>query len=224
MLHIRETLPYARPIFPDRPEAGQELARFVDGAGAADPIVLGIPRGGLPVGFPLACELIAPLDVLVLRKLPIPDSPEAGFGAITPDGTIILNEPLVRQAGLTEATIRRVAESVLREVQRRQEAYRGSRPFPSLKCRDVFLLDDGLATGYTMLAAIQMVRKAGARRIIVAVPASPLDSARRVEQSTDELYVLVAQQHGPFAVASFYERFPDLSNQEVREWISRPTN
>jgi len=224
MLHIGQSYPYARPLFADRPQAGERLREFMAGLATTDPIVLGIPRGGLPVGFPLADRLRAPLDVIVLRKLPFPDSPEAGFGAIAPDGSVVLNDELVALGGLSEQTIKSVARQVLKEVHRRVRAYRGGRPFPSLQGRDVILVDDGLATGYTMLAAIDMARKAGAGRVIVGVPVSPADSADKVNHKADEVYCLAAQGSGPFAVASFYRSFPDMSDDEVRQWLSRPTN
>lgn len=223
MLHVGHKFPYARPLFADRAEAGERLRDFVSVLKPKEPIVLAIPRGGLPIGCPIAQRLGAPLDVIAPRKLPLPDSPEAGFGAIAPDGTIILNESLAAQARLSEETIRAIAQEVLDEVRRRVRLYRGDRPFPSLADRDVILVDDGLATGYTMLAAIDLARKAAARRVLVAVPVSPMSSLHRVNRKADEVYCLAAQEKGGFAVASFYRSFPDMLDDEVKLWLSRVT-
>lgn len=184
-------------------------------------MVLGIARGGIPVGYSLAKSLGGILDVVTARKLPIPWNPEAGFGAVAPDGTIFLNRDMVRRLGLGEVEIGEVAREVLAEVRRREEVYRGKKPFPALEGREVILTDDGLATGYTMLAAIAMVRKRGPGFMAVAVPVSPEETARMIEPLVDLFLCLHRSRRYPFAVASFYRDFRDLTDEEVRGYLER---
>jgi putative phosphoribosyl transferase len=184
-------------------------------------VVLGIARGGIPVGYSLAKSLGGILDVVTARKLPIPWNPEAGFGAVAPDGTIFLNRDMVRRLGLGEVEIGEVAREVLAEVRRREEVYRGKKPFPALEGREVILTDDGLATGYTMLAAIAMVRKRGPGFMAVAVPVSPEETARMIEPLVDLFLCLHRSRRYPFAVASFYRDFRDLTDEEVRGYLER---
>ena len=177
--------------------------------------MLGIPRGGVPIGYEISRSLNCPLDVVVPRKLPVPWSPEAGFGAVMPDGTRVLNEGMVANLGLSEQEIDRIAESVLREIKRREALYRGNQPQPELAGKVVILTDDGLATGYTMLAAVKAVRKQEPASIVVAVPVSPRDTAREVAHEADEMVVLYISDQYPFAVAMFYHDFADMTDEEV---------
>ncbi len=219
---ILETIPTMprRPFFDDRQAAGRRLAGVLSEAyGGVDGVALAIPRGGVPVALEVAQTLAIPLDVIVPRKIPIPWEPEAGFGAVTADGTILLNEPLVTQLGLTEAEIRRLAAQVQEEVRRRTRAYRGTRPMPDLKGKMTFLIDDGLASGFTMLTAIQSLRRSDPGQIVVAVPVSPRRSVNLVEAEADELVCLIVQETPPFAVASFYASFPDLSDEQVIAYL-----
>ncbi len=206
-------------VFSDRREAGRHLAERLLGFRERECIVLGIPRGGVPVGYEISSALECPLDVVVPRKLPVPWSPEAGFGAVMPDGTRVLNRPMVAQLGLSASDIDGIAAEVLREVRRRERAYRGDRPAPELAGRVAMLVDDGLATGYTMLAAIEAARKQGAEEVVAAVPVSPRDSAERVGRAADSSIVLHVSRMLPFAVASFYRSFPDLSDEAVRRLL-----
>ena len=205
-------------LFKDRDEAGQRLAESYQGP-RHDVVVLGIPRGGLPVGYPLAQSVGGVLDVIVVRKLPIPYNPEAGFGAIAPDGSIVINEEMMRSLRLPEEQVREIAAQVLVEVRRRESAYRGDRPFPDLKGKNVVLTDDGLATGITMIAAIKMARKLGAEQVIVAVPVSPVDTADRIRPLADHFHCLYFSSHYPYAVASFYRDFHDMSDAEVLRYL-----
>jgi len=208
-----------QPPYRTREEAGERLAQALAEYRGRHAIVLGIPRGGVAVGAPVARALDAELDVIVLRKIPIPWEPEAGFGAITAEGDVILNEQMVRRLGLTQEVIQRQANKVRAEVERRARAYRGERPFPDLRRRPVIVVDDGLATGYTMIAALRSARSRGAEELVCAVPVSPRDSLEAVRPWADRLVCLVISDEYPFAVASFYRKFPDLSDDEVRELL-----
>ena len=206
-------------MFEDRYDAGRQLARQLL-IYRHKAIVLAIPRGGVPVGYEIAKKLEVPLDLIIPRKLPIPSEPEAGFGAIAPDGTIVLNEEMVAYLGLTSREIGKIAAAVLEEVRRRIKEYRGNSALPILKGKRVIIVDDGLATGYTMIAAVRAVRNERPARIIVAVPCSPGTSVARLEREADEVFSLAVQQYGPFAVASYYERFPDLADEEVKRLLN----
>jgi putative phosphoribosyl transferase len=215
---IGQTIPSMprRPFFRDRRAAGRALAHVLSESYAGvDGIALAIPRGGVPVALEVARALKIPLDVIVPRKIPIPWEPEAGFGAVTADGTLLLNEPLVAQLGLTESQIERLAAQVQEEVRRRLQVYRGSRPVPNVKGKTVFLIDDGLASGFTMLTAVRSVRNEEPGEVVVAVPVSPLRSVNLVQPEADQLVCLIVQETPPFAVASFYGQFPDLSDWQV---------
>jgi putative phosphoribosyl transferase len=206
-------------VFTDRREAGVRLADRLSSYQSEDCIVLGIPRGGVPVGYEIARRLDCPLEVIVPRKLPIPWSPEAGFGAVMPDGTRVLNERMVEDLGLTQLQIDGIASRVLAEVRRRENLYRGARPEPDLEGRVVILTDDGLATGYTMLAAVQATRNRSPREIVVAVPVSPRGTAREVARVADKLMVLHLSDALFFAVAAFYYNFHDMADAEVKQYL-----
>jgi putative phosphoribosyl transferase len=183
-------------------------------------VVLAVPRGRVPVGYEVAKRLGVPLDVIVPRKLPVPSDPEAGFGAVAPDGTVVLNEALMKYLVLSPEEVGEIVGEVLREVRRRIKEYRGDRPFPGLKSKNVIVVDDGLASGYTMIAAVRAIRKERPKRIIVAVPCSPRTSVERLEREADEVICPEVQPGGPFAVASYYESFPDLSDGEVKDLLA----
>lgn len=203
--------------FRDRFDAGHQLARALEKYRGQDVIVLGIPRGGVATASAIAEALHAELDVIVPRKLPLPFSPEAGFGAIAEDGTIILNEALVKHVRLSAEEIRTIADHVLAEIQRRVREYRGERPAAQLSGRVVILVDDGLATGYTMLAAIHSVKKQSAARVVVAVPCSPASTLADVKPLVDDLVCLVAPDTLSFAVADYYQDFHDMTDDEVKQ-------
>lgn len=205
-------------MFKDREDAGRRLAESYRGP-RDDVVVLGIARGGLPVGYPLAASLGGTLDVIVVRKLPIPGNPEAGFGAIAPDGSMVINEEMLRELRLPQDQVIAIASHVLDEVRRREEVYRGERPFPELKGKNVALTDDGLATGYTMIAAIKMARQFGAASVSVAVPVSPARTAERIKPLADYFHCLHVSDRYPFAVAGFYLDFHDLSDAEALRYL-----
>jgi putative phosphoribosyl transferase len=208
-------------IFADRSDAGRQLAQRLVDYRWQDCLVLGIPRGGVPVGYEISRALNCALDVIVPRKLPIPWSPQAGFGAIMPDGTRVLNEEMVSSLGLSPEQVDRIANQVLVEVRRREARYRGEWPAPVVTGKTVILTDDGLATGYTMLAAIRGLRRHQPREIIVAVPVSPRSTAQAVRQEADKFVVVHVSEAIPFAVAMFYHDFSDMSDEAVRALLER---
>ena len=206
-------------LFRSRADAGKRLAeRLLDYEGE-DVVVLAIPRGGVPVGAEVARRLNARLDVIIPRKIPIPWNPEAGFGAITADGTIVLNQRMVKNLGLSKDEIQRAADEVREEIERRTREYRDDRPPTDVKGKTVILVDDGLASGYTMLAAIESVRKHNPVRVIVAVPVASSAAARLVSARVDGMVALVTSERLPFAVAEFYGEWRDLTDEETEGYL-----
>lgn len=209
-------------LFDNRQDAGRLLVEELLPLRSKlkDPIVLGIPRGGIPVGFQIAKILECPLDTIVLRKLPIPANPEAGFGAVTLDKVVIFNESLLARLYLSQDSINKIVDNVYKEVLRRNRVYRKDKPFPALDNRSVILTDDGLATGYTMLAGIEFSRKRKAKEIIVACPVGHRQAYRLVKKKADKMIILHISDLDYFAVASFYKEFPDMSDAEVISYLS----
>jgi putative phosphoribosyl transferase len=208
--------------FRDRTEAGRLLGeRLGDLARRTDVVVLALPRGGVPVGRQVARALGAPLDVFLVRKLGLPAQPELAMGAIASGGTQVLNDDLVRGLRLGADVIERVAERERAELERRERLYRDERPFPELAGRTVVLVDDGLATGATMRAAVEAVRTRGPDRVAVAVPAAPPHSLGELEPHVDGLAWLIAPE--PFqAVGAWYEDFREVPDDEVRRLLALP--
>ncbi len=200
---------------PDRQTAGQVLAEALKSqAGRDDVIVLALPRGGVPVAAEIARALDAPLDVMLVRKLGVPGYPELAMGAIASGGVRVMNDEVVRYSGAGEADIEAVAEAEGRELARRERVYRGDRPWPDLKGRCVILVDDGLATGATMHAAIDAVRAQQPGRIVVAVPVAPPDTVRALEPLVDEV-VCPLQPESFMAIGQWYRDFTQTSDAEV---------
>jgi putative phosphoribosyl transferase len=212
-----------RALFEDRYDAGNKLAEEIISQGCefSNPIVLGIPRGGLAVGYPVAQKLTCPLEPVMLRKLPIPFNREMGFGTVDLDKEVILNEDLIKAGYISEKVIQSIVDEVYEEVLRRDKVYRGNRPFPQLKNRSVLIADDGLATGFTMLAAIRFARKREAEEIVVIVPVAHHESYNLVKKEADDIICLHISHGFSFAVASFYMRFPDMSDVEVIEILKK---
>jgi len=208
-------------FFSDRADAGRRLAERLLEYENKDAVVLAIPRGGLPVGFEVARRLHADLDVIIPRKIPIPWNPEAGFGAVAADGTIVLNQSMVGALGLTGDEIEQAAEEVRREIVRRTSEYRGDTPPADMHGKPVILVDDGLASGYTMLAAVESLKKHNPSRVVVAVPVASRGAARLVRPKVDELVALIVSEQLPFAVANFYARWVDISDEEVVSYLDR---
>jgi putative phosphoribosyl transferase len=193
------------------------LAERLLGYRAEDPVVVGLPRGGVPVAAEVARALDAPLDVLVVRKLGCPFQPELGMGAIGEDGAIVLNRELIARLGLGGEEVQQVIERERVELERRLRRYRGERPPEPVSGRTVILVDDGLATGATARAAIQVLRLRGARRVVLAVPVAPPHTAQAFGGVADE--VVVVQTPEPFfAIGQFYVDFAQTSDAEVA-WL-----
>jgi putative phosphoribosyl transferase len=208
-----------RTVFRDRVEAGDVLAaRLGHYAGRDDVLVLALPRGGVPVGARVATALGVPLDVFVVRKLGVPGHEELAMGAIASGGVRVHNEEVVSKLRLDDATIERVAEAEERELARREHRYREQRPPPELAGRVVILVDDGLATGSTMRAAVAASRRLGPARVVVAVPTAPASTCAELRREADE--VVCATTPRPFrAVGYSYRSFPQTSDEEVRDLL-----
>lgn len=206
--------------FRDRREAGRALAERLRGyAGRDDVIVLALPRGGVPVGYEVATALGVPLDVFLVRKLGVPGHEELAFGAIASGGILVLDRDLVAQLGLGGATIERVIAREAAELERREQAYRGDRPPPDLRGKTVILVDDGLATGSTMMAAAAAVAQQEPARVIVAVPVAAADTCELLRQQADEVVCLVTPS--PFhAVGIWYDDFRPTEDDEVRQLLA----
>jgi putative phosphoribosyl transferase len=209
--------------FHDRREAGQLLARRLGDYKDRDKVVvLALPRGGVPVGYEIARELRAPLDVYVVRKLGVPWQPELAMGAIAGRGTEVLNEDVVAAYNIPPHVIRAVAEREGRELNRRLQEYRGSRPPLDLCDRTVILVDDGLATGSTMRAAVKAIRQEQPRAVIVAVPVAAAQTCREFQAEADEIICLRTPPDFA-AVGYWYEDFSQTTDLEVRELLSDDT-
>jgi predicted phosphoribosyltransferase len=202
-------------VFQDREEAGLYLAKALEEFRGQDAIILAIPSGGVPIGLTVRSYLQLPLDLLIIRKIPIPGNPEAGFGALSLEGDMVLNEGLVHRLRLSSREIEEEAELVRMELERRNHLFREDRPWPRLKGRIVIMIDDGLASGYTMMAAAIMVRRHDPSQIIVAVPTAPLQTLERIETYVDKIVCLNIRTESRFAVAESYRNWYDLSSEEV---------
>ncbi|WP_462330863.1 phosphoribosyltransferase [Thiohalocapsa halophila] len=206
--------------FDDRTEAGRLLAQAVHGyRGRDDLLVLALPRGGVPVAAEVAADLEAPLDLMLVRKLGVPGQPELAMGAIATGGVQVLNPDIVNGLGLSEGAIDRVAETEGRELARRARVYRGERPAPRIRASCVILIDDGLATGATMRAAVSAARAQEPSTLVVAVPVASSDALDLLEPTVDHL-VCLATPEPFFGVGRWYAAFPQTSDDEVRNLLA----
>ena len=207
--------------FTDRIDAGRQLGEHLRLLALGEnPLVLALPRGGVPVGYEVAKAIGAELDILVVRKLGLPMHPELAMGAISSGGSEYLNQEVISMAGVTPHEIDAVRQAELAELNRREQRYRGNRARPNLKDRTVILVDDGIATGASMLTAIQAVRLMSERRIVVAIPVAPAD-ARTTFKSVVDDYVCLMEPQAFGAVGEFYYLFDQVEDQEVIDLLNR---
>ena len=212
-----------RYLFDDRVAAGETLAAMLQTEyGHTDNgMILAIPSGGVPVAIKMSEILGLPFDLLIVRKLQIPGNPEAGFGAMTLAGTAFLNESLLAQLRLNPAQIDAEKNRVAQELEKRNRMFRSDRPFPDLSAKSIILVDDGLASGFTMLAAVDMTKKAQARETIVAVPTAPQRSIDHILSEVDKIFCPNIRTASYFAVAEAYRNWYDLSEKEVVDLLQR---
>lgn len=209
-------------LFRDRFHAGEILGEMIREAPVdwKNGLVLAIPAGGVPVGKKISEILALPFELSIVRKLQIPDNREAGFGAMAQDGTVFINTPLLNNLQLSPEEIKVEERRVREELERRNEHFRGGRPFPDPAGKVVILADDGLASGYTMLASIHMAKKGKARETIVAVPTAPEPSIERVGAEADHIFCANIRSGPSFAVAEAYRNWYDLRDDEVLDLLS----
>jgi len=200
----------------DRSDAGRRLAELLVTYRAEDPLVLALPRGGVIVGYEIARALNTELDIMVARKLGAPDNPEFGFGAIAPPDVRYVNYQAVEMLGLSDQDVDRVAAQESRELDRRMNEYRGDKPPLDCRGRTIILVDDGLATGATARAAIAAIRRQSPRRIILAVPVAPVDTAESIRDDVEELICPVIQADF-YAIGQWYDSFEQVTDDEVKE-------
>lgn len=208
-------------FFEDRTDAGRKLAKELKRyANRSDVVVLGIPRGGVPVAAEVAASLSAPLDVFLLRKLGVPGYEELAFGAIASGGVRVLDRQIIESVGISEEEIERVTSEERKEMWRREQAYRGDRPALKVKGKTVIVVDDGMATGASMTAGIRALRLMEPRRIVVAVPVAPEKTCILMMSEADEV-VCVHTPRVFYAIGLFYDDFSQVEDEEVLAALER---
>jgi len=207
-------------VFEDRRDAGRLLGEMLAKYRDADALVLALPSGGVPVGVEVAKALNAALDLLIVRKIQIPGNPEAGFGAISPDGTPIINENFLAMLSLSKKAVEVQVNKAMESVKQRNALFRKNRPYTSFKGKTIIIVDDGLASGYTMLAAIRFVKRDKPQKVIVAVPTSSARAIDFILTEVDELFCANIRTSFSFAVANAYRNWYDLTDEDViREYM-----
>ncbi|KKI00268.1 phosphoribosyltransferase [Methanosarcina sp. 1.H.T.1A.1] len=203
-------------MFKNRKDAGEKLAQVLEMYRPENPLILAIPRGGVEVGLQVSRKLGADFSLIIVRKLPFPDNPEAGFGAIAENGSTFI----IKNAGywLARETIEKIKQEQIAEVERRVNAFRGGNPLPKLSRRTIILVDDGIAMGSTMRVAIKLCRARKAGKIVVAVPVAGREAADAIAKEADELVVLDIPVYFR-AVAQVYENWYDVSDEEVLDLL-----
>lgn len=208
-------------LFRDRAHAGRLLADSLCGyADRPDVMVLALPRGGAPVAYEVAKALHAPMDVFLVRKLGVPGHEELAMGAIATGGARVLNYSVVQGLGISGGVIEAVAEQEQREIERRELAYRGDRPAPDVRGRSVILIDDGLATGATMRAAVAALRQLEPERVVVAVPTASPEACAELREEVDEMICTFTPEEF-YGVGMWYEDFSQTTDDEVRDLLER---
>lgn len=205
--------------FQDRHEAGIKLAELLKKyKGNKDVIVLAIPRGGVEIGYEIAKFLNLKLDVIVTKKIGLPDDEEFAIGSVGPDKKTILNEETIRIYNVSRGYIHERAREIGREIERRYRAYRGKYELPRLKDKIVILTDDGIATGFTTKAAIGYVKSQKPKKIILAVPVAPLDFTKQIEKEVD--FICLHSTDKFYSISQFYDNFPQLEDEEVKNYLN----
>jgi putative phosphoribosyl transferase len=208
-------------LFRDRTEAGRLLAGMLgEYANREDVLILGLPRGGVPVAFEVARALKAPLDIFIVRKLGLPTNEELAMGAVASGGVRVLNDEVVRSFGVAESVIEAVAEKEQIELKRRESLYRGDNPMPEAVDKTILLVDDGIATGSTMRAAVVALRQKHPAQIVVAVPVAPPSTCEDLRAEADEV-ICVATPQPFYAVGQWYKIFDQTTDRQVRELYER---
>ncbi len=207
-------------IFPDREKAGEELAQalrdLVDPE--KNPLIVAIPRGGIAVAYSLAKELKIPATTVVVRKLGLPWNEEAGFGAVDPDGEVYVDEEILRYSRLSPEEVRHIADIQIEEIRKREKKFIPE-GYPCFQGRQIFITDDGVATGYTALACAGFLKRKGSSQVIVAVPVCPDRCNLEIREEVDRFVCLHRDSSPAFAVGSFYQDFHQLSDEEVLSYI-----
>jgi len=209
-------------MFHDRNEAGRLLSEKLKKYQTDAPVILALPRGGVPIGFQIATSLHAPLDLFVVRKIGVPGNPEFGVGAVAPD-VLFLDEATLHALGLTHADLRETIAREQQELKRRLHVYRGTEDPPAVAGKTVILVDDGVATGVTTRAAILGIRRLKPKRLILAVPVAPLDDVESLKKAVDEFVCLETPAYF-YAVGAFYHNFPQVSDEEVIALLKAKSN
>ncbi len=206
-------------VFKDRREAGILLAGLLTGYGGSNAIVLAIPSGGVPVAHEIQRTLSLDLDLIIVRKAQIPWNPEAGFGAVNLDGDVMLNRELIRLLKLSDRSIDRQIKKTVEILKSRDSIFRQGKAFPDIRNRTVILIDDGLASGYTMRAAVTFVKKRTPAEIIIAVPTGSCKTLQGMSTEVDSTYCLNIREGFPFAVADAYRVWHDLTDEDVLDLL-----
>jgi putative phosphoribosyl transferase len=213
------------PVFENRYDAGRKLAEKLSGYAGKSVVVLGIPNGGVAVALGVALSLEADLDLVISRKIPLPLSPEGGFGSVTDDGTTIFDKEIIRKAGLSEAQINYQVNKVRSDIRHRSLLYHADRPPVSISGRTVIVIDDGLASGYTMRAAIKSLRQRKPAQVVAAVPVGPEPAVIALREVADAVVACIISHEKRFYVADYYRHWHDITDAEVlhclKEWRMR---
>jgi len=210
-----------RYVFTDRRDAGRLLSQKLLKYKGSDSMILAIPSGGVPIACEIRQTLSLAMDLIIVRKIQIPGNPEAGFVAMSPDEEVVLNERLLNQIGLTEEEMTTQIRKTRDVIKKRGRVFRQDKPFPSVENKIVFVVDDGLASGYTMRAAINFIKRKNPLKIIVAVPTASQKTADSILSEVDELICLNVRSGYPFAVADAYENWYDVTDEEVLEILKK---
>ncbi len=208
-------------MFQDRVDAGRRVAaKLAEYRGRGDVLVLGIPRGGVGVAYEVARALHVPLDVFLSRKLGVPGQEELAFGAVASGGIRVLDPDLIRELDISDAEIERITQKAKTELERRERAFRGDRPALDVAGRTVILVDDGIATGASMMAAIKTLRQMRPAKLVLAVPVAPASTCKRLREQVDDLICVHAPERF-YAIGQFYSDFTQVSDEEVIELLRR---